>query len=287
MKKLLVFIIFGLSSSMCYGANIIQNSSFEQWHDTLGFSVPNSWITAEIMMDPDSMLTRVIKSTHSHTGSYAAKVEKSPGEGYFGGLYTIVNVVGGTSYNLSFYYDCSSISVGFLMVSEISATDTIMTIGEGLFPTSGYTLYDTSFTTMSTTTEIFLGCAVSGEGDSAQGDSIQEVYFDDVELTGQAVEEKYINSYGKSSLSQSLPNPFNKTTEIKYTLPKETNVCINIYDISGQKIKTLVNGKQEAGCKSAYWDGLNDKRETVENGIYFYQIEAGGYKETKKLVLMR
>ena len=282
MKRLLVFIIFGQISTVVYGANIIQNSSFEQWHDTLGFSVPNSWITSEIMIDPDSMTTRVIKSTHSHTGSYAAKVEMLPGEGYVGGLYAAANVVGGTSYNLSVYYDCPSNSNGYIILYEIIANTPILKIYKYIESTSGYTPYDTSFVINPTTKEIWVWCGISAEGDSTW-----EIYFDDVELIGQAVEEKYINSYGKSSLSQSLPNPFNKTTEIKYTLSKGTNVCISIYDISGQKIKTLVNVKQEAGCKSFYWDGLNDRKEKVENGIYFYQIEAGGYKETKKLVLMR
>jgi hypothetical protein len=89
------------------------------------------------------------------------------------------------------------------------------------------------------------------------------------------------------TLSQSYPNPFNQTTKIEFTLAKSGFVSLNIYDILGRKVKTLVSEHLSSGYKSVLWDGKNESGDDVASGIYFYQLKVGNFSETKKLVLLK
>jgi flagellar hook assembly protein FlgD len=89
------------------------------------------------------------------------------------------------------------------------------------------------------------------------------------------------------ALHQNYPNPFNPTTQIRYDLPEDANVNITIYDIIGRSIRSLVNSKQTAGYRSIRWDGKNNLGEGVSAGIYIYMIQAGKFKQTKKMVLLK
>jgi len=88
-------------------------------------------------------------------------------------------------------------------------------------------------------------------------------------------------------LKENYPNPFNASTEISYSLPVESEVKLAIYNIRGQKVKTLVDGKQTAGVHKVTWDGKNDKGESVASGVYFYTIKAGSYIQTNKMTLLK
>jgi len=89
------------------------------------------------------------------------------------------------------------------------------------------------------------------------------------------------------SISQNYPNPFNPVTEFSITLPSETKVSVEIYNITGQKVNTLVKGVLPAGNHTLIWDGTNKKGESVSSGIYFYRVAAGEYVVTKKMVLTK
>ncbi len=86
----------------------------------------------------------------------------------------------------------------------------------------------------------------------------------------------------KFILSQNYPNPFNAVTTIKYTLPKESDVIINIYNLLGRKIETLIDVNQPAGIHSLVWDA-----EEFSSGMYFYKIEAGEFVQTKRMLLLK
>jgi flagellar hook assembly protein FlgD len=88
-------------------------------------------------------------------------------------------------------------------------------------------------------------------------------------------------------LYQNYPNPFNPTTQIKYDLPSDSYVNISIYDVMGRKIKLLFNNKQTSGYHSLRWDATNDIGEGVSAGMYIYTIQAGEYRSTKKMVLLK
>ena len=89
------------------------------------------------------------------------------------------------------------------------------------------------------------------------------------------------------TLHQNYPNPFNPITSLMYYLPKDDLVNITIYDIMGRVVKTLVNGSQTAGFKSVQWNATNDRNEPVSAGLYLYSIQAGEFRQTKKMVLLK
>jgi hypothetical protein len=89
------------------------------------------------------------------------------------------------------------------------------------------------------------------------------------------------------SLLQNYPNPFNLVTKLRYDLPENSHVNITIYDMLGRAVKTMVNQHQNAGHRSIIWDGTNDYDNTVSTGIYLYQIQAGAYTRTKKMVFLK
>jgi hypothetical protein len=97
---------------------------------------------------------------------------------------------------------------------------------------------------------------------------------------------------GETALLQNYPNPFNPETWIPYKLSQQAHVVIKIYNISGQLVKTLDLGVKEPGIyatkeKAAYWDGKKEDGEWAASGVYFYQIRAGSYISTKKMVLLK
>ena len=84
------------------------------------------------------------------------------------------------------------------------------------------------------------------------------------------------------SLSQNYPNPFNPTTTIKFQIPELSFVAFRIYDVLGREIATLVDEEKPSGSYEVEFDAS-----TLTSGIYFYQIQAGVFVETKKMVLLR
>ena len=84
------------------------------------------------------------------------------------------------------------------------------------------------------------------------------------------------------SLAQNYPNPFNATTTIKYSLPEETKVAIEIYNILGRKVETLIQEKQAAGSRQVVWNAENQP-----SGVYFYWIKAGEYEESRSCLLLK
>ena len=89
------------------------------------------------------------------------------------------------------------------------------------------------------------------------------------------------------ALQQNYPNPFNPVTKLRYAIPKNGLVTITIYDMLSRQVKTLINQTQNAGYKSVIWDATNDYGKPVSAGIYLYQIQAGEYISTKKMVLLK
>ena len=89
------------------------------------------------------------------------------------------------------------------------------------------------------------------------------------------------------AIHQNYPNPFNPVTTLRYELPEQTHVNITIYDMLGRQVKTLINHTQDAGYRSVIWNATNDYGKPVSAGIYLYQIQAGEYMQTKKMVLLK
>lgn len=90
-----------------------------------------------------------------------------------------------------------------------------------------------------------------------------------------------------TALNQNYPNPFNPETTIRFDLATEASVSLRVYDISGQVVRTLVQGSLPAGSYTELWDGRNASGVRVGSGIYFYELRAGSYSSMKKMTLLQ
>jgi hypothetical protein len=119
---------------------------------------------------------------------------------------------------------------------------------------------------------------------------------------GQRAEIGYARSVSDSSailelpanyaLLQNHPNPlrasaFNSLTTFRYALPERAEVVLEIYDMLGRHVKTLVHGVEEAGFKSVAWDGTDDLGRPASAGVYLYRVRAGDFTQTRKMVLLK
>ena len=123
--------------------------------------------------------------------------------------------------------------------------------------------------------------------------------------TGRRITARYLDRFfGPSSLSktgtaesaalpetfaleQNYPNPFNPSTQISFALPEASEVELEIYNIMGQKVRTLVSSSFQAGFHALQWDGANDFGQRVASGIYLYKLQAGSFVQTKRMILMK
>ena len=88
-------------------------------------------------------------------------------------------------------------------------------------------------------------------------------------------------------LHQNYPNPFNPTTTFHYDLPEDVLVNVTIYDLMGKIVNNLVSSQNTAGYKSVRWNATNNQGQPVSAGIYLYMIQAGEFRQTKKMVLLK
>ena len=108
-------------------------------------------------------------------------------------------------------------------------------------------------------------------------------------------QQKLITKWGKvkhTILLQNYPNPFNPETWIPYVLAEDAYVTVRIYNLKGELIRTLEVGKRQRGIyvspeRAVYWDGTDEAGEPVASGVYFYQLSAGDFRQTRRMVLMK
>jgi hypothetical protein len=84
------------------------------------------------------------------------------------------------------------------------------------------------------------------------------------------------------NLKQNYPNPFNPSTNIQFSIPKSEFVTLEIYNLLGQNVTTLMSAKQPIGTYNVKWDASG-----FASGVYLYRLQAGNYSETKKLIIMK
>ena len=88
-------------------------------------------------------------------------------------------------------------------------------------------------------------------------------------------------------LEQNYPNPFNRETNIRFSIPKTGNVTLTIYNLLGVKVRTLYNGKMNAGTYNLRWDGLDHKGYPISTGVYFYQLQSKNSSTTRKMMFLK
>ena len=115
---------------------------------------------------------------------------------------------------------------------------------------------------------------------------LDDIYWDGGETTS-IIENEFGENPTKFSLQNSFPNPFNPVITLRYDLPEQAQVTLTVYDLMGRELTQLVNTTQEAGFKSVQWDATNSFGKPVSAGVYLYQIQAGDFRQTKKMVLLK
>jgi len=101
------------------------------------------------------------------------------------------------------------------------------------------------------------------------------------------IEGRDVETPGAYRLAQNYPNPFNPETIIRYDLPKAGPVRLAVYALTGQVVRTLVDGERPVGRHSVTWDGTDNASRNVASGVYLYRMDAGDFRAVRKLVLVR
>ncbi len=122
-----------------------------------------------------------------------------------------------------------------------------------------------------------------GNRDRADGNCVRCIKDDQIQVS--IIYEELIPEL--FTLHHNYPNPFNPITSLRYNLPEDGLVNITIYDMVGRIVKTLINDSQTAGFKSVQWNATNERNEPVSSGLYLYTIQAGEFRQTKKMLLLK
>jgi hypothetical protein len=118
--------------------------------------------------------------------------------------------------------------------------------------------------------------------------ALSEAMFNDGEPEAEIGESAGVPAEsGRTALGRAVPNPFRQGTVISYRLASAGRVSLEIYNVNGQLVRTLVAGAVEAGPHSVLWNGRDDSGETAARGVYFCFMEAEGYRATEKIVFMK
>jgi flagellar hook assembly protein FlgD len=92
----------------------------------------------------------------------------------------------------------------------------------------------------------------------------------------------------KNELSHAYPNPFNPITRIAYSVKEAGPVTIDVYNVAGRVVRTLLDTELDAGANGfVVWDGTNDSGERCASGVYFYRIAAPGFAASRKMVMLK
>ncbi len=90
-----------------------------------------------------------------------------------------------------------------------------------------------------------------------------------------------------TQLHSNYPNPFNPSTSISFSIPEEAKVSLKIFNIKGQRVKTLYTGFAEAGKHTMTWNGEDENNKPVASGIYFYKLKSSEFEKVKKMLLLK
>ena len=113
------------------------------------------------------------------------------------------------------------------------------------------------------------------------------VEFSWAEVTTDAAEESGTVLPDRFRLYQNFPNPFNLTTVISYDLPQRSHVTIDIFNLLGRRVQTLVDEEKPAGSYTVFWDGISDSGRPLSTGVYLYRFRGGDHVETRKMMLLK
>ncbi|MCB9088176.1 MAG: S8 family serine peptidase [Calditrichae bacterium] len=254
--------------------------------------------------DGGSDMSRYTGGTYAHQGSAAADIQDNSGTASSFYHTANHNVTGYSTLEVDFWFRMVSMESGedfWVQFYNGSAWQTVaafargatyggVTLNNNVFYHVTITLSNTQYN-FPTNAKLRFMCDASNNSD--------DVYIDEIEFrglssgaAGSQIQPITLNALNSNQpevfeLAQNYPNPFNPTTTIQYSLPEATQVRLDIYNMTGQKVRTLVSGGMEAGQHSVQWDGTNEFGEKVTSGMYIYRIVAGDFVQTRKMVLLK
>lgn len=291
MRKYVTLIFVSFIIFTCSTKAQIPNNSFENWAN----GMPDGWFANNIA----PLYVTVTQSTDAHTGSYAVKGEVINFNGV--GMPPIVQSgVGGGGFalnqrpkSITGYYKFTSVNgdrfgvnVALFKTDQLVAQAASATVPAA----NSYSQFSVDFVYFNN--EIPDNCIIQiliASPENGDNPSVGSSYFlDDFEFAGETPVSVEIENKSdiKFNLAQNYPNPFNPSTIISYSIPSESFVTLKLYDIMGKEIATLVNEEKPAGAFTVQFDA-NSIGDKMTSGTYFYQLVAGDFVSTKKLVLIK
>jgi subtilisin-like proprotein convertase family protein len=214
------------------------------------------------------------------------------------GIYETITLTGALEISeLEVYVDISHTAIGELFVELTSPEGTTVRLhsGTGTFADDIIGWYDSELTCDGPGTMAdFVGEEAAGVWTLWVADNISTTYFGTLnewcvkaiggELTGVDEELSGPSDYALRGVS---PNPFNPVTNVSYGAPTDAHVKLAIYNVAGRLVRTLVDRQIDAGYHVAVWDGRDDNGVEVGSGVYFCRMEAEGFGDAAKMVLLK
>jgi len=258
----------------------IPNASFENWSN----GAPVGWVTNNAL---SNNLVCILQSNDASAGASAAKLAVASFNGIdFGPVLYTDFAVSEKQNSLNGFYKFNPTQEDILSIAvTMSKNGTV--IGEGTLELSSATSVYTSLNVNITyginnipdTCKIIF---VIGSKDNQSAAHLGSYgLFDNLSFNN-VTSVNALSLPNNYSLSQNYPNPFNPATIIKYEIPLPSNVKIEIFDLLGKNIETLVNKEQSAGSYKIYFNANK-----LSSGIYLYKITASNFIQTKKMILIR
>jgi hypothetical protein len=177
----------------------------------------------------------------------------------------------------------TSVPLPFSIEASVIDQDRLVAVGH-----SGFVLIDLSVNPPAVINYCYRGGNIVAAGDGIVAVSNGNyVFIYDTRDFVTDVEDKNENLPASYALSQNYPNPFNPSTTIDYSLPERSKVRLVIYNVLGRQVTTLVDGEQSPGFHTARWNGENGNGDRVASGVYLYRLEAEGFTESKKMILLK
>ncbi|MBU0983448.1 MAG: T9SS type A sorting domain-containing protein, partial [candidate division Zixibacteria bacterium] len=116
---------------------------------------------------------------------------------------------------------------------------------------------------------------------------VEQLIINEAALVGSVSSDGLVQLPTSFALGNNYPNPFNPSTTIDYTLPATGTVELSVFNVLGERVKTLASGVHEAGVHQVEWDGTNSAGQAVSSGIYFYRLSGTNVSQTKKMMLLK
>jgi hypothetical protein len=264
----------------------IPNAGFENWTG----SEPDGWTTSN---DSSSSMFPVTKSTNSHSGLYAM-------QGTVVSVFSIniapiaISAQNNNGFPVNTRY---GFFMGFLRFTSVSGDRAFISAAliKGGVGIAAAVFYDSltranylqfvapfSYITSETPDTALIVVTIVPAKDSTFVHMGSTFLLDDLSFSGVNAVTDGPHQPLSFSLSQNYPNPFNPTTKIQYDVPHAAHVTIQVYNLLGQVVSTIVNQEKQAGSYNAEWNAID-----VPSGVYLYRLEAGDVVKTKRMILVK